>query len=52
MACSALLLNALTQQEVKTKERDSVSLAGFFYKNTTLSANINPEIGLINISFT
>ncbi len=41
MAASALLLNALTQQEIETKERDSVSLVGYSCTSTIINTNLD-----------
>ena len=41
MAASALLLNALTQQEIETKERDSISLVGYSCTSTLVNPNID-----------
>jgi hypothetical protein len=39
-ACSALILNALTVEEIQTKERDSVALVGY----SCTSSILNPKI--------
>ena len=41
MAASALLLNALTQQEIETRERDSVTLVGYSCTSTLVNTNVD-----------
>ena len=44
MACSALLLNALTTQEIETKERDNVTLVGYSCINPVINPSIESTI--------
>ena len=45
MACSALLLNALTKQEIETRERDAVALVGYSCRDTLLAVNLDNKLG-------
>ena len=40
MACSALLLNALTTQEIETRERDTVTLVGYSCTSVIVSPRV------------
>lgn len=46
MACSALLLNALTEQDIEARERDAVTLVGYSSRVTILNADISGEVGI------
>ena len=41
MAASALLLNALTQQEIETRERDSITLVGYSCTKTLVNPSLD-----------
>ena len=43
LACSAVLLNALSAQEIDVKERNKVPLFGYSIKGVELSLNISPS---------
>ena len=45
MACSALLLNALTEQDIEARERDAVTLVGYSCRTPVISAGASSEIG-------
>lgn len=43
MACSALLLNALSEQEVQIKQRDRIPLLGYAYSSPVLASTLQSE---------